>query len=43
MRRIANGEPSIPSPTIDDPTTLEEIRAALELLGYARAPATSSR
>jgi propionyl-CoA synthetase len=36
MRRIADGEPYTVPPTIDDPATLEEIRTALELLGYAR-------
>jgi propionyl-CoA synthetase len=40
MRRIADGEPYTVPPTIDDPATLDEIRAALERLGYARAPAT---
>jgi propionyl-CoA synthetase len=36
MRRIANGEPWTLPPTIDDPATLEEIRAALAALGYPR-------
>jgi propionyl-CoA synthetase len=40
MRRIADGEPYTVPPTIDDPATLDEIRTALELLGYARVPAT---
>ena len=30
IRRIADGEPAAPPPTIDDPTALEEVRAALE-------------
>ena len=36
MRRIANGEPWTLPPTIDDPASLEEIRAALATLGYPR-------
>jgi propionyl-CoA synthetase len=40
MRRIADGEPYTVPPTIDDPATLDEVRTALELLGYARAPAS---
>jgi propionyl-CoA synthetase len=36
MRRIANGEPWSVPPTIDDPASLEEIRAALAALGYPR-------
>jgi propionyl-CoA synthetase len=36
MRRIADGDPcSVPS-TIDDPAILDEIRTALQDLGYAR-------
>jgi propionyl-CoA synthetase len=37
MRRIANGEPWTMPATIDDPTTLEEIGAALAGLGLPRA------
>jgi propionyl-CoA synthetase len=33
MRRIANGEPWTMPATIDDPTTLDEIAAALAGLG----------
>lgn len=40
MRRIADGEPYTMPPTIDDPATLDEIRLALESLGYARASHT---
>ena len=36
MRKIADGEPYQVPPTIDDPATLDEVRAALERLGYAR-------
>jgi propionyl-CoA synthetase len=36
MRRIADGEPFQVPPTIDDPTTLDEIRTVLEQLGYAK-------
>jgi propionyl-CoA synthetase len=37
MRAIADGEtPKVP-PTIDDPAVLDEIRGALQRLGYARA------
>ncbi len=35
MRQIADGEPYQVPPTIDDPATLEEIKAALQRLGYA--------
>jgi len=36
MRKIADSKPyGIPA-TIDDPTVLEELRAALQTLGYAR-------
>ena len=35
MRQIADGEPYRAPPTIDDPTTLEEVRVALGRLGYA--------
>ncbi len=38
MRQIADGEPyKVPS-TIDDPAILDEIKAALQRLGYAREP-----
>jgi propionyl-CoA synthetase len=40
MRRIADGDPYTIPPTIDDPATLDEIRLALESLGYARASHT---
>ena len=36
MRQIADGEPYRVPPTIDDPATLDEVRVALERLGYAR-------
>jgi len=36
MRQIADADPYQVPPTIDDPSTLDEIRAALERLGYAR-------
>ena len=36
MRQIADGDPYKVPPTIDDPAALDEIRAALQLLGYAR-------
>jgi propionyl-CoA synthetase len=39
MRQMADGEPYRVPPTIDDPATLEEVRVALERLGYARQPA----
>ena len=40
MRQIADGDPYKVPPTIDDPAALDEIRVALERLGYARgAPA----
>jgi propionyl-CoA synthetase len=40
MRRIADGDPYQIPPTIEDPAALEEVRVALERLGYARqAPA----
>jgi propionyl-CoA synthetase len=35
MRKIADSEPYRTPPTIDDPATLEEIRAVLEALGHA--------
>ena len=38
MRRIADGEPYRVPPTIDDPAALDEIKAALQRLGYAREP-----
>jgi len=41
MRQIADAEPYRVPPTIDDPATLDEVRTALERLGYAReTPAT---
>ncbi len=39
MRQIADGEPYRVPPTIDDPATLEEVKSALERLGYARQSA----
>jgi len=36
MRKIADSETYRTPPTIDDPAVLDEIRAALETLGYAR-------
>ena len=39
MRQIADGEPYRVPPTIDDPATLEEVRLALERLGYVRQSA----
>ena len=36
MRQIADGEAYRMPPTIDDPATLDEVRAVLESLGYAR-------
>jgi propionyl-CoA synthetase len=36
MRQIADGDPYRVPPTIDDPATLDEVRLALERLGYAR-------
>ena len=36
MRQIADGVPYKVPPTIDDPATLDEVAAALRLLGYAR-------
>jgi propionyl-CoA synthetase len=36
MRRIADGDPYEVPPTIDDPATLDDVRLALERLGYAR-------
>jgi propionyl-CoA synthetase len=38
MARIADGRPWTMPATIDDPTTLDEIAAALRRLGYARQP-----
>ena len=38
MRQIADADPYRVPPTIDDPAVLDEIRAALERLGYARGP-----
>ncbi len=37
MRRIANGEPWTMPATIDDPVILDDVRVALERLGYPRA------
>jgi propionyl-CoA synthetase len=38
MRQIADGEPyKVPS-TIDDPAILDEVKAVLRDLGYAREP-----
>ena len=42
MRRIADGEPYRMPATIDDPATLDEVRVALEQLGYARPTAAVS-
>jgi propionyl-CoA synthetase len=39
MRQIADGEPYRVPPTIDDPSALEEVKVALERLGYAREAA----
>jgi propionyl-CoA synthetase len=36
MRRIADGDPYQVPPTIDDPAILDEIKAALQSLGYAK-------
>ncbi len=36
MRRIADGDPYQVPPTIDDPAILDEIKTALQRLGYAR-------
>jgi propionyl-CoA synthetase len=36
MRKIADGEPWRTPPTIEDPASLEEIREALEGIGYAK-------
>jgi propionyl-CoA synthetase len=36
MRQIADGEPYRVPATIDDPATLEEVKSALQGLGYAR-------
>jgi propionyl-CoA synthetase len=38
MRRIADADPYQVPPTIDDPAALDEVRVALERLGYARRP-----
>jgi len=40
MRRIADSEPYAVPPTIDDPATLDEVRVALQSLGYARESGT---
>ncbi|HBT00005.1 MAG TPA: propionyl-CoA synthetase [Citreicella sp.] len=39
MAKVADGEPFKLPATIDDPAILDEIRAALEPLGYGRLPA----
>ena len=36
MRKIADSEPYRVPATIDDPTILEELRVALQALGFAR-------
>ena len=36
IRKIADSEPYRTPPTIDDPASLDEIRSALETLGYAK-------
>jgi propionyl-CoA synthetase len=36
MRKIANSEAYRTPPTIDNPSSLDEIRGALEALGYAK-------
>ena len=41
MRKIADAEPWRTPPTIDDPAILDEIRVALERLGYGRKEADS--
>jgi propionyl-CoA synthetase len=38
MRRIADSEPYMVPPTIDDPASLAEITVALQSLGFAREP-----
>ena len=40
MRKIADGEPFTVPATVDDPTALEEIAAALRTLGYAKESAS---
>ncbi|HEX4935193.1 MAG TPA: propionyl-CoA synthetase, partial [Gemmatimonadaceae bacterium] len=40
MRKIADGEPYAVPPTIDDPAVLDEVRDALQSLGYARDAGT---
>ncbi|MCC6930387.1 MAG: propionyl-CoA synthetase [Gemmatimonadaceae bacterium] len=40
MRKIADGDAYAVPPTIDDPATLDEIRATLQSLGYARDSGT---
>ncbi|PWR04005.1 propionyl-CoA synthetase [Meridianimarinicoccus roseus] len=42
MVKLADGEPFKLPATIDDPAILDEIRTALEGLGYARTPATAT-
>jgi propionyl-CoA synthetase len=41
MRQIADGEPYRMPPTIDDPVALDEIRAVLQGLGYAKTTAAA--
>ncbi|MCH8083249.1 MAG: hypothetical protein IH885_03335, partial [Myxococcales bacterium] len=36
MRKIADSETYRTPPTIEDPSSLDEIRTALEALGYAK-------
>jgi propionyl-CoA synthetase len=43
MRRIADGEEYRTPATIDDPAVLDEMRAALVGVGYARSGAESLR
>jgi len=38
MRQIADGEPHKVPSTIDDPAILDEVKAVLRDLGYAREP-----
>ncbi|HEY3946237.1 MAG TPA: propionyl-CoA synthetase [Solirubrobacteraceae bacterium] len=41
MRRLAEGKEGRPPPTIEDPTTLDEVAKALQELGYPRQIAAS--
>ena len=41
MRTIADGDPYVMPATIDDPAALEELRVALQSLGYAREGGSS--